>query len=217
MPKQKPELLNYFLEDCLWWDRQFSVKSMFWWYGIYKNLKIFSIFTSDTIYFKVDENNIEQLKLHGSEPFSYEKKNWKVELSSYWELPEEVLEDREELNIWIERSLSVKSKIYKKWKSHKNSELDKKILESLLEIPKWKVSTYKILADKFWVHPRRIASVMRNNKDPDIYPCYKIVSHSWKVSGYSWPDGVNSKNNMLEDNWVKIVDWMIGEESFYWF
>jgi O6-methylguanine-DNA--protein-cysteine methyltransferase len=90
--------------------------------------------------------------------------------------------------------------------------LDQEILEALLEIPDWKVTSYKNLAIKFWVHSRRIASVMKMNKHPDIYPCYKVISHSWNLSWYSWPDGTNSKISMLEADWIKVVDWKIGSD-----
>lgn len=42
MPKSFPSLLEYFLEDCLEWDKSFSAKKMFWWYWIYKSWKIFA-------------------------------------------------------------------------------------------------------------------------------------------------------------------------------
>jgi len=88
----------------------------------------------------------------------------------------------------------------------KNNILDKQILEALLEIPKWKVTTYKILADKFCVHPRKIASVMRFNKQPDIYPCYKVISSDLRVSWYSAYDWVDTKIQKLRDDWVEIID-----------
>jgi alkylated DNA nucleotide flippase Atl1 len=94
----------------------------------------------------------------------------------------------------------------------KDTELDKKILEYLLEIPKWKVSTYKRIADKFSVHPRKVAAVMRYNKNPDIYPCYKVISESGKLSWYSALDGTSSKVEMLERDGIRIVDGVIGEE-----
>jgi len=206
MPKKIPEYLNYFLEDCLNQDSNFSVKSMFWWYAIYKNWKIFSIFIDDIIYFKAWENNIDDYKKLKSKPFTYKKKNWDISVMSYWEIPETILEDKEQLDIWIEKSLQVKSKTISKKKSRKDLELDNRILEKLLEIPKWKVTTYKILADIYNVHPRRIASVMKNNKNPDIYPCYKVISHSRDVSWYSWPNWIKSKISMLEDDWVEIIN-----------
>jgi O6-methylguanine-DNA--protein-cysteine methyltransferase len=61
-------------------------------------------------------------------------------------------------------------------------EIDKQILEYLQKIPKGKITSYKFLADKFCVHPRKIASVMRYNKDPITYPCYKVLAQSGKIS-----------------------------------
>ena len=217
MPKKVPEYLNYFLEDCLGWDEQFTKRYMFWWYAIYKNKKVFCLFLDDTIYFKVWENNIDDYKKYNSKPFTYNKKSWKVWVLSYYELPEELLENREELEIWIEKSLEVESKNSSKKKSKKELELDNKILEKLLEIPEWKVTTYKVLADIFDVHPRRIASVMKQNKNPDIYPCYKVISHNRKVNWYSWPNWVNSKINMLKRDWIKVVDWIVWKEFVFKF
>ncbi len=209
--KKTPQFLEYFLQDCLNWDPQFTKKSMFWWYWIYKNKKIFALYVYDEIYFKVWENNIDNYKKYWSSVFEYNKSGKKMILS-YYTIPEEILENREQLNIWIERSLDVESKTKNSKKTKKYLELNQRILEELLKIPKGKVTTYKNLADKFWVHSRRIASVMKTNKNPDIFPCYKVISHSWKLSWYSWPDWTNSKISMLEVDWIKIIDWKIGKE-----
>jgi hypothetical protein len=53
---------------------------------------------------------------------------------TYYGLPEEIMENREELFLWIDKSLSIESKTKKK--TQKNIELDKKILQALLRIPK---------------------------------------------------------------------------------
>ena len=50
-------------------------------------------------------------------------------------------------------------------------EIKKQILEYLQSIPKGKVTTYKNIALKFWVHPRKVAMIMKHNKDPIKYPC----------------------------------------------
>ncbi len=212
MPKKIPQFLEYFLEDCLNWNSEFTIKSMFSGYWIYKNKKIFAIYAMWELYFKVGENNIGDYKKYNSKIFEYKKK-WKIATIWYYTLAEEILEQREKLDIWIEKSLEVKSKTKSKKKSKKDLELNEKILEELLKIPKNKVTTYKNLADFFWVHPRRIASVMKTNKNPDIYPCYKVISHSWKLGWYSWPDGINSKIEMLKADWIKVVDGKI-DKSF---
>jgi len=210
MVRKIPEILVHFLDDCLFGDESFTYKSMFGWYAIYKCWRVFSLLILGQIYFKVDDKNRHFFEEAGSKPFKYKKKGGEVWVMSYYELPEEVFEDREELEVWIERSLQVENKTKKKTK--KDTQLDKKILEYLLEIPKWKVSTYKRIGDRFWVHSRKVASVMKYNKKPDVYPCYKVISESGKLSWYSALDGVSSKVEKLENDGVKIVDGVIGEE-----
>jgi DNA transformation protein and related proteins len=207
MVKKIPEILVHLLEDCLGGDPRFSYRAMFGWYGIYKDKKIFSLLCENQLYFKVWDANIEDYKKYGMQPFMYNKK-WESCVMSYYELPEEVLEDREELEQWIERSLQVEGKK----KVREDNDLNKRILEYLREIPRWKVSTYKRIGDRFWVHSRRVASVMKHNKNPDIYPCYKVISESGKIGGYSALNGVSSKIEKLESDGVKVVDGAIGEE-----
>jgi len=86
------------------------------------------------------------------------------------------------------------------------------ILEYLLGIPKGKVMTYKTLADVFWVHPRKVAMTMKYNDAPDFFPCYKVISHSWKVSGYNSWEWKSTKIQMLEADGIKVVDWKIDKK-----
>ena len=60
-------------------------------------------------------------------------------------------------------------------------QVSQNILEFLQTIPRGKVVTYKSLADRFDVHPRKIAMVMKHNKKPDIYPCYKVIKTSGEL------------------------------------
>ena len=87
-----------------------------------------------------------------------------------------------------------------------------KILKALLEIPQWKVMTYKTLADMFWVHPRKVAMTMKYNKHPEIYPCYKVISHSWNISWYSGKDGIRWKISRLQEDGIQIIDWKIDKK-----
>ena len=92
--------------------------------------------------------------------------------------------------------------------------MKEKVLKFLQTIPKWKVVSYKQLAIKFWTHPRAIAVFMKYNKYPDIYPCYKVVSASRKISGYSWKDWVDWKIERLKKDWITIRWGKIGVEYF---
>jgi alkylated DNA nucleotide flippase Atl1 len=62
------------------------------------------------------------------------------------------------------------------------------------------------------VHPRKVAQVMRYNKFPDIYPCYKVIASDWKISWYSGEGGVEGKIERLRRDGVEVKDRMIGEE-----
>ena len=92
-----------------------------------------------------------------------------------------------------------------------------KILNFLKKIPKSKVVSYKQIADKFWIHPRAVAMIMKHNKYPDIYPCYKVVSASGKISGYSAKDWVQWKIEKLKKDWIVLTNWKIDEKYFYYF
>ncbi len=94
----------------------------------------------------------------------------------------------------------------------KKPDLKQAILESLLEIPEGKVTTYKNLAEKFEVHPRKIAQTMKWNLEPEVYPCYKVIADSWKIWGYSWTGGIGGKIWKIKADWIEIIDWKIGDK-----
>ena len=86
------------------------------------------------------------------------------------------------------------------------------VLIALQKIPKGKVTTYKNLALRFWLHPRAIASIMRYNKDPITYPCYKVISASGKISGYNTEQGILEKITKLKADGIPIINWKISAE-----
>ena len=59
------------------------------------------------------------------------------------------------------------------------------IYEYLTKIPYGKVTTYKHIAQKFWMHPRVVGMIMRSNDHPDKYPCCKVVWADGKLTGYA--------------------------------
>lgn len=87
-----------------------------------------------------------------------------------------------------------------------------RILEYLKTIPKWKVSTYKNIALRFWIHPRWVAQIMRYNKDPMVYPCYKVIASSWKISWYNTEKWVDEKVEKLKEDWIKVIDWKVPDK-----
>jgi methylated-DNA-[protein]-cysteine S-methyltransferase len=59
------------------------------------------------------------------------------------------------------------------------------ILSLLLKVPKGKVTTYGAIAKQAKTSPRAVGQVMRNNKQPEKYPCYKVIMSSGKIGGYN--------------------------------
>jgi O-6-methylguanine DNA methyltransferase len=90
--------------------------------------------------------------------------------------------------------------------------LRQKVLEELLKIPKGKVTTYKNLALKFDTHPRAVAQIMRHNKDPIKYPCYKVIASTGKISGYNTERGVTEKIEKLRADGIPIIGMKIAKE-----
>lgn len=90
--------------------------------------------------------------------------------------------------------------------------MKEKILNYLLTIPKGKVTTYKNIAKIFWVHPRMVSQTMRYNKNPEIFPCYKVIASNWKISWYNTLGWVEEKIEKLKNDWIVIENWVIDQK-----
>jgi alkylated DNA nucleotide flippase Atl1 len=61
-----------------------------------------------------------------------------------------------------------------------------KLIHALKLIPKGQITTYKILGEKFNIHPRHVGRILHGNDYPDTYPCYKVVKSDGSIaSGYA--------------------------------
>ena len=92
---------------------------MFGGYGLYKDGIIFGLIADDELYFKADDGNRPDYEVRGSRAFTYEAKGNKRIAMSYWQLPEDVMEDADLLAEWVSKAVSA-SKRAKKKKSGKN-------------------------------------------------------------------------------------------------
>ncbi|MDD5769652.1 MAG: TfoX/Sxy family protein [Candidatus Gracilibacteria bacterium] len=209
MSKEQPEILCYFLEDLLEGEIGYRAKSMFSGWGIYKLGKMFAILIDDEFYFKTGENNLKDYLDAGSKPFSYHS-NGKNHIISYYKIPENILEDRNELKLWIKKSLEV---VLKTTKKSKNKNLAKEVLEYLKTIPKGKVITYKVLASIFKVHSRTIASIMKQNRNQDLYACYKVIMSDGSLGGYNL--GIDEKIKKLQNDGIEVIDGRISKKYFF--
>jgi DNA transformation protein len=74
-----------------------SCRSMFGGYGLYLKADFFGILHDGRLYFKTDETTRANYRKHGMSPFAPSEKQV---LKSYYEVPEEVVEDQEQLAFW---------------------------------------------------------------------------------------------------------------------
>ncbi len=72
----------------------------------------------------------------------------------------------------------------------------------LKQIPKGKVTTYKEIAIVLGTSARAAGRMLHANKDPDRYPCYKVVRSDGRLGGYNM--GAGEKRRRLANDGVMI-------------
>lgn len=80
-------------------------KSMFGGHGIFLESLMFALVADSTLYLKADQENEIEFKSKGLEPFSYAKQGKEYKMS-YFQAPEESLEDAEVMRAWANSAYS---------------------------------------------------------------------------------------------------------------
>ena len=107
----KKEFADHIVNDKLGHIGGITSRAMFGGYGIYKDGVFCGIIADNTLYFKVDDTNKADYQAHGSSPFTYVKPSTgKPYEMSYWEVPEDVLNNPDEVKEWLERSYVINRK-----------------------------------------------------------------------------------------------------------
>jgi len=88
-----------------------TLKRMFGGACINYGTATFALMFDDTIYFRVDEKNIERFREAGSNPFSYTARGREVVVGSYYLVPDEALDDPDELLGWARGALDAGLKV----------------------------------------------------------------------------------------------------------
>jgi DNA transformation protein and related proteins len=86
-----------FILDQLADLRGVTARAMFGGYGLYQKTKFFGIIHKGRLYFKVTAATIPRYKTHDMGPF---RPNAKQTLTSFYEVPVDVIEDAEALTQW---------------------------------------------------------------------------------------------------------------------
>lgn len=77
-----------------------TLRRMFSGYGVSRDGINFALVLRGGIYFRADERTIPQFEAEGAKPFQYTARGKTVTLGSYWQLPERLYDDADELATW---------------------------------------------------------------------------------------------------------------------
>jgi DNA transformation protein len=105
--KGKGDSYLQFVLDQLRSLEDVSCRSMFGGYGLYLAEDFFGIVYDGRLYFKTDETTREKYRDRGMGPFA---PNEKQILMTYYEVPEEIVEDDEQLVSWAREASARKRK-----------------------------------------------------------------------------------------------------------
>ena len=78
-------------------------KRMFGGHGIFLDDLMFALTYCGTLYLKADKDSEKEFQNKGLELFTYKKKGKEISMS-YFQAPEETLEDPEEMNVWANKA-----------------------------------------------------------------------------------------------------------------
>lgn len=84
-----------------------TVRRMFGGAGVFADGLMFALIAGDTLYFKADDESRGRFEAEGLAPFTYEAKNGKRAVMSYWQAPDRLFDDPDAFASWAREALSV--------------------------------------------------------------------------------------------------------------
>ncbi|MEW6644161.1 MAG: TfoX/Sxy family protein [Pseudomonadota bacterium] len=94
-----------FLQDLFSAFGPVSLRRMFSGYGVSVDGVNFALVLRGGIYFRTDGQTVARFEEEGAKPFQYETRNKVVTVASYWQLPDRLYDDPEELADWARAAL----------------------------------------------------------------------------------------------------------------
>jgi DNA transformation protein len=83
-----------------------TIRRMFSGFGISADGTNFALALRGGLYFRADEQTIPRFEAEGLKPFQYQTRAKTVTVGSYWQLPERLYDDPEELTGWARAALA---------------------------------------------------------------------------------------------------------------
>jgi len=102
--KEEKEFVSYVV-DLMQSAGPVYAKSMFGGHGIYLEGLMFGLVADSVLYLKSDKETEDDFRAKGLEAFTYNKKGKEYKMS-YYQAPEETLEDSEVMNFWVNKACS---------------------------------------------------------------------------------------------------------------
>ena len=104
--KLEPAMDRDFLIDLFADFGPVTIRRMFSGFGISADGTNFALALRGGLYLRADEQTIPRFEAEGSKPFQYQTRAKTVTVNSYWQLPERLYDDPEDLTVWAKASLA---------------------------------------------------------------------------------------------------------------
>ena len=91
-----------------------TIRRMFGAAGVYLDGQIFALIIDDAIYFKTDDGNRGDFEAEGLGPITYARGDGQATLTSYWQAPERLLDDNDEMLEWARKAIAAARRFAKK-------------------------------------------------------------------------------------------------------
>lgn len=112
--KSNNEGLAQFVIEQLAVDEPIVTRPLFGAIALYRNGQVFAMAWKGSLYFKVDETARKNYEAANSHALGYVSKGVDHSLNSFWEVPADVIEDREALREWAGKACEAATKSAKR-------------------------------------------------------------------------------------------------------
>ena len=93
--------------------------------------------------------------------------------------------------------------------------LQDRVLQQLLKVPRGKVTTYRDLAHAVNTRAyRAVGQALKNNSHPIEVPCHRVIKSTGEVGGYAGYSTSDKKARLLKKEGVTITNGRIDLDRF---
>jgi DNA transformation protein len=102
----RPEFRDYLLEL---FERfgPIRIKAMFGGFGLYSGEIFFGLIADERVYLKVDDTTRADFEAEGKTHFTFKLKSGDIGAMSYFEIPDRLYDDPDELAVWARKAVDV--------------------------------------------------------------------------------------------------------------